>query len=90
MSKKIVALSLFSLCVLLCGCWSQDNGTVNVCTDDTCAVGDTQTAEARTNNRATSEIEDDIDWLTQDSDEIPVAEKLSWEPIVVQWWERDL
>ena len=89
MSKKIIAFSFLSLCVLLCGCWSQNNNTENQCIDDTCVDKNTPTAEARTTDKTTSEIESDIAGFTETSGEVPVAEKLNWEPIVVEWGERD-
>ena len=90
MSKKILAFSLLSLCVLLRWCGTQNN-TVdeNQCVDDSCAVQNNDVAKERANENVTSEIEDDIVGLDENAGEIPVAEKLSWEPIVVEWWERD-
>ena len=90
MSKKIVAFSFLSLCVLLCGCWQQNNAVENQCVDDTCIDKNTPTAEARTTDKTTSEIESDIAGFNEDFGEVPVAEKLDWEPIVVEWGERDL
>ena len=91
MSKKIVAFGLLSLCVLLYGCWTQNNNsnTENQCIDDTCMNQNVKTAEARTTNKTTSEIESDIAGFDENSGEAPVAEKLNWEPIVIQWEERN-
>lgn len=91
MSKKIVAFSFLSLCVLLCGCWQQNNSTDNQCVDDTCIIDqDTTTAEARTTNKTTSEIESDIAGFDENSDEVPLAEKVNWEPITISGWDRDM
>ena len=90
MSKKIIAFSLLSLCVLLCGCWVQNNTVIeNECIDNTCWNEINETAKARTTNKTTSEIESEIAGFDENSGEIQVAEKLDWEPIVVEWGERD-
>lgn len=89
MSKKIIALSLLSLCAILCGCWVQNSTTnENQCIDDTCTEQNVKTAESRTTNKTSSEIESDITGFNENSGEIPVAEKTDWEPVVVQWQER--
>ena len=58
-------------------------------TEVTGTITNTPTAEARTTDKTTSEIESDIAGFTETSGEVPVAEKLNWEPIVVEWGERD-
>ena len=78
MSKKIVAFGLLSLCVLLRGCGTQNNAIdENQCIDESCAIQDNDVAKERANENVTSEIEDDIVGLDENTGEIPVAEKLS-------------
>jgi hypothetical protein len=89
MSKKIVAFSLLSLCVLLWWCWTQNNNKDNECVDNTCTTEKTEITTDRNTSKTTSEIESDIVGFTENSGEAPVAEKTSWEPIVVEWWGRD-
>lgn len=88
MSKKIIAFSFLSLCLVLCGCWQQNNNTENQCIDDTCINNPAD--EAKAPSKTTSEIESDIAGFTENSGEVQVAEKLDWEPIVVDWGGRDL
>lgn len=88
MSKKIVAFSLLSLSILLCWCWNQNNNADYQCADDTCSNQNAEVTTQRDTNRTTSEIEGDIVGFTENSGDIPVAEKTDWETIVIQWEER--
>ena len=94
MSRKIVAFSVLSLCLFLCGCWSKDNNVDNnECLDGTC-LENTNIVEGTENvkgekNEEIGVIESDIEWFDENSEEITVAEKLDWEPIVISWMGRD-
>ena len=92
MSRKIITFSVLSLCLFLCGCWSKDNNVNNECLDwDTCLeeTNVVEVAEKEKNNEEIQVIESDIEWFDENSGEITVAEKLSWEPIVISWEGRE-
>ena len=77
-------MCVLSLCVILCGCWVQNE---NKCIDNTC--WNDVTAEDRTTNKTTSEVEGEIAGFAENSGEIPIAEKTDWELITVEWEQID-
>lgn len=96
MSKKFIAFSVLSLCLFLFGCWSKDSNVNNTeeCLDgDTCqeitVTDEASDKSSEEKNEDVSAIESDIDWFNDISDEITVAEKLDWEPIMIAWEGRE-
>jgi len=73
MSKKIILLGVIMMCAFIYGCDSQKN---------------IDEQQSNTENLGINDNESDIAWINETT-EIPVAEKLDWEPIVVQWWGRN-
>ncbi len=73
MSKKIILLTAVVMCAFIYGCGTKENNT------DTQQVG---TETLRANDTETDSVE------FNETVEIPMAEKLDWEPIVVEWKGR--
>ena len=86
MSRKLVTLSVLSLCLFLFGCWSKNNDVENECLDwDTCSEETTvvnmdESVEEKVDNIIeTNELND------ENSDSVVVTDNLNWDDAMINW-----
>lgn len=71
MSKKFILLTAVFMCAFIYGCGTKEDKTADV-------------QQVSAENFNTNDTETDIIEINE-TIEIPMAEKLDWEPIVVEW-----